>query len=449
MPIFPTAIHFRSATICRIIRGLSTAWIHRARTRCTVRVWPRAPQVSHLNSLVDVSPNHSRYALNALLAYIFFMAMGFMLVMPLVTVHFVNDAGMAAAVVGLALGLRQLAQQGLAVFGGGLADRFGARRIVCMGVLLRAAGFGVLALADDLPVLFAAMLLIALGGSLFEPAYQAAIASLTTPQTRPQYYSLSNTVSGIAYTLGPLLGTWLLRFDFQLVCSAAAGCFLVTFLIALTLPHIAAAPRPLAVNEGFSLIRSDRAFIGLTVLLMGYWFTGVQINVTFPLLAAKLAGSTDGAGTMLALNAGMTVLLQYPLIRWLEARVPTTHTLVLGVIIMAIGAGSMALAPNFAVFLVCIAVFSLGTLLARPTQQTLIVSMANTNAVGTFIGFSALGLAVGGGVGSVAGGWLVDMARALEWRALPSLVFCTVALAAGLGLHLLTRHQAQRRAASL
>src|ERR1043165_8791686 len=128
---------------------------------------------SPLNSSAAATHDGS-YALNALLVYIFFMGMGFMLVMPLVTVHFVKDAGMAAAAVGLALGVRQLAQQGLAVFGGNLADRFGARRIVCLGVLLRAAGFGVLALADHMPALFTAMLLIALGGSLFEPAYQSA-----------------------------------------------------------------------------------------------------------------------------------------------------------------------------------------------------------------------------------------------------------------------------------
>ncbi len=394
-----------------------------------------------MTSSLTVSPDGATRALNALLVYIFFMATGFMVVMPLVAVHFVNDAGMAAASVGLALGLRQLVQQGLAMFGGGLADRFGARRIVCSGVLLRAAGFALLAFADGLPLLFAAMLLIALGGSLFEPAYQAAIAALTTPQNRPRYYSISNVVSGVAYTVGPLLGVWLLRFDFVLVCIAAAACFLVTFLIATTLPRIATASTPLRVSEGFSLVRSDRRFVGLTLLLMGYWFTGVQINISFPLLATRLTGSPASVGTMFALNAGMTVALQYPLIRWLEPRLPTTQTLILGVVIMALGAGAIGFATSFPAFLLCVAIFSLGTLLARPTQQTLIVAMANSNAVGTFLGFSALGLAVGGGFGGVAGGWLMDVANAVPWQALPSLVFCTVALLAALGIHLLTRHR--------
>lgn len=367
------------------------------------------------------------------------MATGFTLVMPLVAVHFVDNLGMAAATVGLALGVRQLIQQGLAMFGGGLADRFGARRIVCAGVLLRAVGFAVLALAADLWLLFVSMLLIALGGSLFEPAYQSAIAALTTPQNRARYLSLGNTVSGVAYTAGPLLGVWLLRFDFAMVCAAAAGCFLVTFAIATTLPRVATTSTPVAIKEGFRLVRSDRRFLLLTLVLIGYWFTAVQLNISFALLATQLTGSATSVGTIFALNAGMTVILQYPLIRWLEPHLSTTRILVLGVVVMALGAGAIALATNFTLFLVCIAIFSLGTLLARPTQQTLMLSMANTQAVGTFIGFSALGLAIGGGLGNVAGGWLIDLANAWQWRALPSLVFCATSLLTALGIHLLTR----------
>ena len=66
--------------------------------------------------------------------------LGFFVVMPMISLRFVDQLGWAAGVVGLALGLRQLTQQGLGVFGGSLADKFGAPLIVC-GMLLRALGF--------------------------------------------------------------------------------------------------------------------------------------------------------------------------------------------------------------------------------------------------------------------------------------------------------------------
>jgi MFS transporter, DHA1 family, multidrug resistance protein len=382
-----------------------------------------------------------RRGLVALLVYTFFMVVGFTMIMPLVAVHFVNNAGMAAASVGLALAVRHVTQQGLAVAGGILADRFGPRRMICLGVLLRAVGFASLAPADSLTLLFVAMVISACGGALFEAPYQASIAALTTEEDRARYYSISNVISGVATTIGPLLGVALLRFDFQIVCLAAAACFALNFLVALRLPAISVSADSRPVTHGLRLVTRDRRFLTLTILMMGYWFMAGQINISFPLLAYDLTGSQDGVGVMFALNAAMNLILQYPLIRLLERWMVPSRILVLGVAIMACGAGAIGFAHSFSVFLACVAVFALGALLTRPTQQTLIASMANPQALGTFLGFSSLGMAVGGGIGNAAGGWLVDVSREYGWTALPWLVFGAVGLASGLGLQLLTRSQ--------
>ena len=57
--------------------------------------------------------------------------------------------GWAALMVGIALGLRQFGQQGLGVFGGAIADRFGAKPMIVTGMLLRAAGFATMAIAHE------------------------------------------------------------------------------------------------------------------------------------------------------------------------------------------------------------------------------------------------------------------------------------------------------------
>ncbi len=55
--------------------------------------------------------------------------------------------GWAALMVGIALGLRQLVQQGLGIFGGAIADRFGAKPMIVTGMLMRAGGFAAMAVA--------------------------------------------------------------------------------------------------------------------------------------------------------------------------------------------------------------------------------------------------------------------------------------------------------------
>ncbi len=384
--------------------------------------------------MTALSDKERKRGLNALLVYTFLMVVGFAMLMPLVSIHFVNNAGMAAAVVGGALALRQITQQGLALVGGMLADRFGVRLMICLGVALRAAGFASLAFANDTFMLFVAMVISALGGALFEAPYQAAIAALTTETTRARYYALSNWVSGIASTVGPLVGVALLHTNFQMVCLVAAACFALNCGIALwMLPALTIPAAPRAVSHRLGLVVRDRPFLLFTILMMGYWFVAVQINISFPLLAERLTKSQESVGVMFALSAALTVLLQYHLLKLTEKWLSTQQILVLGVTIIALSTGAIALTHNFAGFLVCVAAFSIGAILVRPTMQSLIASMANPQAMGTFLGFSSLSLALGGAIGNVTGGWLID-ANTQSLPQLPWIVFCAVGLISAFGL---------------
>jgi MFS transporter, DHA1 family, multidrug resistance protein len=183
-----------------------------------------------------------RRGLIVILIDTFFMWGGFFMVIPLISVHYVDDLGWSAASIGLVLAVRQLTQQGLTLLGGMLADRFGAKWLICGGMLLRAAGFACMAWADTFPLLLASALLAAIGGSLFESPRSAAIAALTNATDRARYYSLLGVVGGMGMTLGPLLGALLLRADFLVVALVSSSCYLVTFLLTvLWLPPVQVA----------------------------------------------------------------------------------------------------------------------------------------------------------------------------------------------------------------
>ena len=59
-----------------------------------------------------------RRGLIAILGDTFFMWGGFFMVIPLISVHYVDDLGWPAASIGLVLAARQLTQQGLTLPGG-------------------------------------------------------------------------------------------------------------------------------------------------------------------------------------------------------------------------------------------------------------------------------------------------------------------------------------------
>lgn len=383
-------------------------------------------------------PSVRRRGLIALLIITFLMYGGFFMVIPLVSIYYVDSLGMAGMIVGLALATRQLLQQGAAVFGGMLGDRFGVKRLISLGVLIRAIGFISLAWAANIPLLFLAMVLSALGGAFFEAPRSAAIAALTTEEERARFYSIAGVVSGLAMTIGPLIGALLLRLNFSIICLVAAGCFIIIYFVAIwMLPPVRVATAQQGLSFGVQLALHDRPFMLFTALLMGFWFMWVQLTLSLPLEARALTGSNDSVSIVYSLNAGMTVLFQYPLMRFLEGRVRPLMLVIIGMAVMALGLGAVALVTSFPLLLACVALFSFGMLLATPTQQTVAAELADPRALGSYFGVNALALAFGGSIGHFSGGLLTDLARQMSLPMLPWITICSVGLISAGGMFIL------------
>lgn len=395
---------------------------------------------------MQLSTAARRRGLIALLATSFLMFGGFFMVIPLVSVYFVEHLGLAAAVVGMALALRQLIQQGMTMFGGALADRFGARLLIGVGVLIRAVGFFSLAWATDSLGLFVAMILSALGGALFDAPSRAALAALATEETRARIFSINAVVSNLGMIMGPLVGALLIRYNFATVCLAAGACFIAVIIAVLLLPPVRVAESQQSMSFGLGLALRDRTFVMFTALLMGYWFMWVQLTLSLPLAGERLTGSSDTVGLIYAFNAGLTVLLQYPILGLAQRWLRPIPILVIGVVLMSLGLGSVAIANSLPTLLVCVSIFTVGTLLSAPTQQTVAAALADPRALGSYFGVNSLALAFGGSLGNLTGGLLVDTARKLGQPALPWLTFALIGLASAIGLAILSQRLQHRQA---
>ena len=90
-----------------------------------------------------------RRGLAVLLGTTFFTWGGFFAVIPLITVHYVDNLGWTAASVGAVLAVRQFLQQGISSITGAIADRVGAKPLICFGMAIRIASFALVAAADD------------------------------------------------------------------------------------------------------------------------------------------------------------------------------------------------------------------------------------------------------------------------------------------------------------
>ena len=374
-----------------------------------------------------------------LIAANFLMWGGFFAVIPLVTVHFSGSAaqgglGWPAATVGVVLGLRQLTQQGLTVFGGAWADRVGPKPLILAGCVLRCAGFAWMGYATTPGVLLAAALLAGVGGGLFDAPKNAAITAVTRPEQRPQMFSLTSIAGNLGMVGGPLIGAALLGLGFRTAALSAAGVYLLAAAVmAVTLPHARPERAPGRSLAGLAVAARNVPFRRFTLVLIGYFILSTQINVAVTLKAIALAGP-HATGPLYGLSAGLAVLLQYPLIRLTQRHIPLRTALVGAVTLVATSLGLMALAQSFPALLACVALYSLGTMLVFPSQQTLTAQFAPPALVGSYFGFSAISLGIGGALGSVLGGLLVDLGASVGLPALPWLTLAGIGALTALGL---------------
>ena len=355
---------------------------------------------------------NQRRGLLILLFFTFFMVVGFDMIMPLVIGHYVNNVGLTATAVSVALAIRQFSQQGLAMIGGALADRFQVKTLISVGVFLRVLGFLTLAFSSAYGMLIAAMILIGLGGVLFEMPYQSAIAMLTTNDNRPKYYSLNNTITGIASAIGPLLGVALLRLDFKVVCFGAASCFMIKFVLSrVAMPPIMRQAKSYAVMPAVKRIAKDRPYQIFVLLMMVFWLGASQIDITYPLRVQEIYGSADGVGIMYTVYAVVMAVLQYPLVALASKRFSSRAAVVIGTGIITAALIATPFAADVKSFMAIVACYAVGMILARPNQQNIAVSMADTRALGMYLGVNSTAFAIGKGFGTIIGGASFDMAK--------------------------------------
>ncbi|MBA3450819.1 MAG: MFS transporter [Chloroflexia bacterium] len=381
-----------------------------------------------------MTPAAKRRGLLVLLVSTFFAWGGFFMVIPMIAVHNIDGLGWTAGAVGLVLAVRQFFQQGLTPFSGVLADRFGAKPLIALGMIVRAVGFGAMGFAGTFGLLMATAIVAAIGGALFESPRSAAIAAMTEDQERSGYFAKMGVVAGLGITAGTQLGALLLGIDFRWVALGGALTYMLLLaMIVLWLPAVQVAEKG-GPFRGLRLAFHDRPFLTYTGFMGGHQFMAAQFSITLPLVATAIAGNPSAVAWVYAVNSAIAVVLGYPVPRLAERRFGASRALIAGVLATACGLLLIGFARDTSSLLVAVVIYSLGMVLARPSEQTVAAKLANPVALGSYFGVAALAVAFGGGLGSYAGGLLYDLGGRLDQPALPWLIFAAIGVIAASGL---------------
>lgn len=373
-----------------------------------------------------------------LLSNQFIFMLGFYMVVPFLAIFMREDLGMESVAIGLVLGVRTFAQQGLFILGGAFADRLGARRLILLGCATRIVGFLVLAFSQSFPGVLLGALLTGLAGALFSPAISSLAARVGEAgegegkRSRLRFFALMAVWGELGAVVGPLAGALLLGIGFKAMALGGAAIFTLAFVILfLRLPRHDAA-LDLAPGHAWWHVFRDRLFVLFTLAHSGFLFSYNQLYFALPVEIARVGGAEADLAPLFMLASIMVVTLQLPLAT-LAQRLGWTISLSLGFALMAAAfalvslcatlpppVGSLRLAPAGGM----VALIILGHMFVRPIAMDIVPRFAGARPTGIYYG----ALASAGGLAVLAGNVLVgpalDLAlvtsaqAALPWLAL-------------------------------
>jgi DHA1 family multidrug resistance protein-like MFS transporter len=173
------------------------------------------------------------------------------------------------------------------------------------------------------------------------------------------------------------------------------------------------------MREGMGRVFRDKRFITYVLTLTGYYMLAVQVMLMLPLMVNDIAGTASAVKWMYAIEAALSLTLLYPIARWSEKRFRLEQRLMAGLVLMTVSLMPIGLTSSLQQLFALICTFYIGSIIAEPARETLSASLADARARGSYMGFSRLGLSLGGALGYTGGGWLFDAGKALQQPELP------------------------------
>lgn len=355
--------------------------------------------------------------LGVLFLVVFINLVGFGVILP-VFPFFGSMVGASPAATTLAMAAYSLGQLVGAPMWGKVSDRIGRRPVLIGSLIGSLLSYLVMALSHDIWMLGLARLFGGLMAGNIAAAF-AYVGDMTDESSRPKAMGMIGAAFGLGFIFGPAIGGLIAGDtpnleDFAQVCLVGAAITAVAAAaVWWKLPESLTADRRAAVRAASAPPRTSAvlkakpviwALMALTLLVIG---SAAMMETTFAFFARdRFAWGPRDVGLAFGLVGIIAATLQGGFAAPLNRRFGGGTVLVAGVLVYAIGLGTMGMATGSTMLLVTLGTTAAAVGLFNPAYQTLVAAESDDSDRGLVNGLtqgaSSLGRVIGPGVsGSV------------------------------------------------
>jgi len=376
------------------------------------------------------SPRHSSFLSLYLAAFVSIMS--FSMVFPLLPIY-AKTFDASTLVIGLLASSFALAQLLFSPFWGKISDRFGRKPILAVGLLGMSVSFFFFGLAGNLSVLFILRFFQGIFAGAVFPSTRAYIADCTTKEDRAKHLGRVGAAMALGAVFGPAIGGVLAHESISLPFFIASLIAFLNFIyIARFLPEsLKEKSKNIAYREAaFNITQLWRGLTGplapLFLLVFAWSFAMSNTQVSVPLLGLeKFHMSTLEIGLLFTVLGGVIAFTQALLLPMILKFATRRAAVVVGLLIMSLGFGSMPFLPGMELVYVSMGIAAFGAALSRPLLSAL-VSEETHEEQGATMGATGAFENMGRLTGPMLSGLFLGIAFVIPFFASVGIVLCVL-----------------------
>jgi len=328
-------------------------------------------------------------------------------------------------------------QSFLPIVTGGIADRYGYKRVLAMAISMNVVGYLMMANFHDYYGFFAGIIVLATGTAFFKPALQGSIAQNLTKKNSSVGWGIFYWVVNVGAVCAPIIATAILGRPHSAegwqnlfyACAAFTACNLLLLFTFRDVPSGAdKTENPFAVLVRTIVNILEIRLIVWLLIMSCFWLMMYQLWDLHPnfitdwvdssmlakgwLPSGWLEYSDRGMPgvqqqMLLNLNAALIVLLMVPL-SWAARKMRTLSAMLVGMCVATAGVLVAGLTGNGVLLLCGIVFFSLGEMWTGPKKNEYLGLIAPPGKKALYLGYVNIPVGIGLFVGSYLAGYVYD-----------------------------------------
>ncbi|QWH40952.1 MULTISPECIES: MDR family MFS transporter [Bacillus cereus group] len=337
------------------------------------------------------------------------------MIFPFMAIYFSIKLG--SAIAGALLLINVLASLIIGLYGGYVGDRLGRKKVMIIGQSIQVVSIACMGIANsdyvDSPWLtFVFMLVNSLGSGLMNPATEAMLIDVSTPENRKVMYSINYWAINLSIAIGAIFGGLLFEnYRLQLFIVLTLVAVITLYVMAVYMEEVYVARKTVEkknvlkdMADSYKVVMKDRAFLifcaaSICTLSLEFQinnYLGVRLQKEFETVHFLFGNgfTFDLTGIRMlswisAENTILVVLCSALLIKMLKS-FNDLKILYVGLFIYTIGFTILGTSNSLWILLIAGLFQTVGEMMYVPVRQSIMADMVPNEARGSYMAINGM-----------------------------------------------------------